>query len=50
MKRLLVIIAAILYATLAYADGCVTQTFIVNGKTTICTTCCYFGNCTTSCY
>jgi hypothetical protein len=39
-------IAAVLITGSAYAVACTTQTFIVNGKVTTCTTC---GN-VTSCY
>jgi len=36
------------YANVAYAN-CSTNTYIVNGKVMVCTTCCYYGNCTTTC-
>lgn len=36
MKQLM---AAILITASAYAAACTTQTFIVNGKVTTCTTC-----------
>jgi len=29
--------------------ACSSTTFTVDGKTTYCTTCCAFGNCTTTC-
>jgi hypothetical protein len=37
------------YANVAYAN-CSTHTYMVNGKMLTCTTCCYYGNCTTTCY
>ena len=39
MKTLALILLAA-FSTLAYADGCTTYTFIINGKYTACTTCC----------
>ena len=37
------------FASVAYAQ-CTTQTYIMpSGKMMICTTCCYYGNCTTTC-
>lgn len=38
-----------LTATMVWAN-CTTHTYYANGKTVICTTCCYSGNCTTNCY
>ena len=40
---------AIGFATLAWAE-CTTHTYFVNGKTVVCTTCCYGSNCTTNCF
>ena len=31
------------------AAQCVTNTYFVNGRTVFCQTCCYYGNCTTTC-
>lgn len=31
------------------AANCVTNTYFINGRMTVCTTCCYGGNCTTTC-
>jgi len=53
MKRIaaLVILAVILlgYALPVYA-ACTTHTYLVGGRTVVCTTCCYSGQCTTSCF
>jgi hypothetical protein len=49
MKRLLIGIIFATSTTVAYAN-CVTNTiFKRDGTMTVCTTCCYYGNCTTTC-
>jgi hypothetical protein len=48
MKRFLVATALALTATAAYAQ-CVTQTYFINGRMTMCTVCCAGGHCTTFC-
>ena len=49
MKKVLFGLAVAAFATAVYAQ-CTTHTYVVNGKYTTCTTCCYNGNCTTTCY
>lgn len=52
MKKFLATVLAVFagaYANVAYAS-CSTHTYIVNGKMVTCTTCCYYGNCTTNCF
>ena len=49
MKKVLLAIASLAVATTAYA-ACTTHTYMINGKMTTCTTCCFNGNCTTTCY
>lgn len=49
MKKALIGIYLATLATMTWAS-CTTQTYMMNGKTTICTTCCYGSNCTTSCF
>lgn len=48
MKKALIAIWAAVAATNVWA-ACTTHTYTVNGKTVYCTTCCYYGNCTTTC-
>ena len=49
MKRLLIGIIFATSAGVVYAN-CVTNTiFKRDGTMTVCTTCCYSGNCTTTC-
>lgn len=36
-------------ATLVWAN-CTTHSYYMNGRYVVCTTCCYGGNCNTSCY
>ncbi len=50
MKRILAILILAAYTTLAYADGCTTHTIMQGGRIITCTTCCYFGNCNTTCF
>jgi hypothetical protein len=47
--KALIAIWALTSATLVWAN-CTTHTYFVNGKTVMCTTCCYGGNCTTNCF
>jgi hypothetical protein len=52
--RKLLIIAALAFGS-ALAPGlamanCTTHTYTVNGRMMTCTTCCYFGNCNTTCF
>jgi predicted small secreted protein len=49
MKKVILAIAAMAISTAVYA-ACVTNTTYINGKTIVCTTCCYAGNCQTTCY
>jgi hypothetical protein len=49
MKKITAAIAGLLFAGAAYAS-CTTHTYFINGKMVSCTTCCYYGNCTTNCY
>jgi hypothetical protein len=49
MKKLLAAVSGLLFAGAAYAS-CTTHTYFVNGKYITCTTCCYNGNCNTSCF
>lgn len=47
--KYLIALWALTTATLVYAN-CTTHTYFVNGKTVMCTTCCYGGNCNTTCF
>ncbi len=49
MKKALIGIYLATLATMTWAS-CTTQTFMMNGKITICTTCCVGSNCTTNCF
>jgi hypothetical protein len=52
MRKFLATVLAVFagaYANVAYA-ACSSHTYIVNGKMITCTTCCYYGNCTTNCF
>jgi hypothetical protein len=49
MKKLALAIAALSFASAAYA-ACTVNSYYINGKYVTCTTCCYGGNCNTSCY
>ena len=49
MKYVLAALVVLASVTAAYAS-CSTHTYFINGKTVICTVCCYSGNCTTTCY
>ena len=48
MKKALLALSGLLFAGSVYA-ACTTHTYFVNGKLTTCTTCCYGGNCNTTC-
>jgi len=49
MRKLLVGLGLFLVAGVVYAN-CVTNTIINrDGSMVVCTTCCYYGNCTTTC-
>ena len=47
MKKLIFVLGLVI-SGLAVAN-CVTNTYFVNGKIIMCQTCCYYGNCTTTC-
>lgn len=49
MKKLVLALAGLFVASAAYA-ACTTHSYYVNGRYVTCTTCCYGGNCNTSCY
>lgn len=49
MKKALIAIGLTIAATAAWA-ACTTHTYIINGRTVTCTTCCYGSNCTTNCF
>lgn len=50
MKKFIIGLGIALCATAVYAN-CTTNTIIGrDGRMTICTTCCYGGNCTTNCF
>jgi hypothetical protein len=49
MKKIIIGIALAMSASVVYAN-CVTNTiFNRDGTMRVCTTCCYSGNCTTTC-
>jgi len=48
MKKYIVGVVLALSASAVYA-ACTTNTIISGGRTLFCTTCCYSGNCTTTC-
>lgn len=49
MKKLLMGLGLSLVATVVYAN-CTTHSYTINGKFVTCTTCCYGGNCNTTCF
>jgi hypothetical protein len=49
MKKVIIGTVLALAASAAYAS-CVTNTVFQGGKMVVCTTCCYGGNCTTTCF
>lgn len=53
MKKVLAILASAFVlagAPMSAHAACVTNSTYINGKTIVCTTCCYAGNCQTTCY
>ena len=49
MRKIIAAVLGLTFAGAVYAQ-CTTQTIIMpNGKMMVCTTCCSFGNCTTTC-
>lgn len=48
MKKFIIGTVLALSATVVYAN-CVTNTVFSGGKMTVCTTCCYGNNCSTTC-
>jgi hypothetical protein len=49
MKKLIIGTILALSATAVYANCVTNTTYTRNGMVT-CTTCCYYGNCTTTCF
>ncbi len=49
MKKTLIGICLATIATMTWA-ACSTHTYMINGRTVTCTTCCYGSNCTTNCF
>lgn len=49
MKKVLLGLLGLGFATAVYAQ-CTTHTYTINGKFVTCTTCCYGGNCNTTCF
>jgi len=50
MKTMMLLAALLLAApAIAYATRCTTQTITIDGKTLTCVTCCWQGNCDTTC-
>lgn len=49
MKKFIIATTILLVSASAYAM-CTTQTFDMGGKITTCTTCCYEGQCHTTCF
>lgn len=49
MKKYIIGAVLALSAGVVYAN-CVTNTVMSGGQVRICTTCCYSGNCTTTCF
>jgi hypothetical protein len=47
--KYLIAIWALTTATLVYAN-CTSHTYFINGKMVVCQTCCYGGNCNTTCF
>ena len=48
MKKLIISVIIALTPIAAYA-ACTTSTYTYNGKTVMCTTCCFNGSCNTTC-
>ena len=49
MKKYIIGVVLALSAGAVYAS-CVTNTVFSGGRMVMCTTCCYYGNCTTNCF
>ena len=49
LKRIFAGLGIALITTGAWAQ-CSTHTIWSNGRSVTCTTCCYYGNCTTNCF
>ena len=49
MKKAIVGLVLSVVATVVYAN-CTTHTISSGGKFVTCQTCCYYGNCTTTCF
>jgi len=53
MRKLIAVIIFTLGVLAWHADAhasCTTTTYIINGRVTMCQTCCYGGACTVSCF
>lgn len=48
-KSLIALLAGLSFAGSVYA-ACTTNTYFINGRTVICTTCCFGNNCNTNCF
>jgi hypothetical protein len=48
MKKL--IFALAIFASGTAAANCFTNTYFINGRMVMCQTCCWAGNCTTTCF
>ncbi len=51
MKTLIraIISTALILSPISAMADCTTQTYQIDGRYMICTTCCYYGNCNTTC-
>lgn len=49
MNKWIAGICAVLFSGVVYAN-CVTNTYTMDGRTVVCTTCCYNGSCNTTCF
>jgi hypothetical protein len=49
MRKLIIALATMAVAGSVYA-ACTTHTIMSGGKMVTCTTCCYGGNCNTTCF
>lgn len=50
MKRIFVALLLATFAAAAYAACSTTTVFTPDGRVVMCTTCCYNGNCTVTCF
>jgi hypothetical protein len=50
MKKYIAGILLAMTATVVYANCTTNTVFLPDGKMMICQTCCYSGNCTTTCF